>query len=142
MEGRVLDLYAGAGLLGIEALSYDAAWVDFVERRQPACAVIRRNLAALETTPRARVHCVRVERVAGRLSPPYDLCFADPPFELDAEPALLALLDAGLLTPQGRLLWRYPWRRPAPARLAALVQSDRRRYGDGALATYRRGGAA
>ncbi len=142
VRGRVLDLYAGAGLLGIEALSREAATVDFVERGRDACAVIRRNVALLEVADRARVLCAPVEGVWARLDPPYDLCFADPPYALDATPALLELLEGGLLTQAGLLLWRHPRRRPAPERLGPLARCDMRRYGDGVLETYRRGGSA
>ena len=138
-DGRVLDLYAGGGSLGIEALSWGAAEVEFVERERRACAVIRRNLATLELDQRARVHCVPVQRCHARLAPPYAVCFADPPFPLDAASVLEPLFaDGTLLSAAGLLLWRYPFKRPAPQRLGALVQVESRRYGDAALGTYRK----
>src|SRR3990172_6608743 len=59
---RVLDLYAGSGALGIEALSRGAGWCDFVERDPAACAVIRENLRATGFDGQARVYCLSVER--------------------------------------------------------------------------------
>src|SRR3990172_3615914 len=59
---RVLDLYAGSGALGIEALSRGAGWCDFVERDAAACGVIRENLRATGFQEQARGHCLSVER--------------------------------------------------------------------------------
>ena len=139
IAGPVLDLYAGAGLLGVEALSRGAPRVDFVESNRAACAVIRANLAVVEAGVGARVLCLPVERCLPRLAPPYTCCFADPPYPLDAAHALTALVDAGILAPGGLLLWRHPARRSAPERLGPLAQVDQRRYGDGTLDTYREG---
>ena len=148
VDGAILDLYAGTGLLGIEALSRGAARVDFVERAQAACALIQRNLTALGLAARARVICRDVARVrpgptpgtAGRpgaaISPPYDLCFADPPYAVDASTVLAALAAGTLLAPGGLLLWRSGPGRPAGERLGLLVRTEVRRYGDGMLATF------
>ncbi len=138
--GRVLDLYAGAGLLGLEALSNGATQVDFVERNRRACDVVRQNLAALGCGERAQVLCMPVEGAVARLEPPYDLCFADPPYDVDATATLDALLRSvptGLLQPNGLLLWRYLRSVPGPARIAGLARVEERRYGDGVLGTYR-----
>lgn len=135
VSGRVVDLYAGSGLLGLEALSNGAQSVDFVERDRRACDVIRRNLETLDCADRARVLCVSVE-TARALEPPYDLCFADPPYPDDATQALIDLAAFGLVAERGVLLWRYPRKRPAPPVIADLAQVDERRYGDGVLGTF------
>lgn len=142
LPGRVLDCYAGAGFLGIEALSNGATWVDFVERNPAACDVIRKNLSALGLEASARVFTRPVEAVLPALDMPYALVFADPPYDLDATAPLIALLEAGAVANDGLLLWRYPIKRhglehPSPDRLGPLARSEERRYGDGALATYR-----
>ena len=138
--GRVVDLYAGSGLLGLEALSNGAEHVDFVERDRRACEVIRRNLETLDCTARARVLCSSVE-AARALDPPYDLCLADPPYPDDATPALINLVKAGLLAERGLLLWRYLRKRPAPPALADLALVEERRYGDGVLGTFESDGS-
>ena len=142
-DAIVLDLYAGAGYLGIEALSHGAAWVDFVERAAPACAVIRKNLDDLGVTDRARVHRTPVERCFTRVAAPIGLAFVDPPYGVDAF-AVVERLDASdLLGPDALILWRRhvggagPRQAPAPERIGGLVRTDQRRYGDGALDTYR-----
>ena len=92
---RVLDLFAGSGALGIEALSRGAAVVDFVEKDRRAIASIESNLR--ETHLTGRIHAVDVFSYLDRLAPPgaYDLIFADPPYakqpgERDFAPELLA----------------------------------------------------
>ncbi len=147
VEGaKVLDLYAGAGYLGIEALSRGAETVDFVERNGSACAVIRRNLDELGIADRARVHRLPVERCFSRIRLDPDLIFIDPPYRVDARPIVETLVERTTL-PSGALAI---WRRltsasggvPAPPeRIGGLVRIDQRRYGDGAIDTYRAEGS-
>jgi len=81
----ILDLYAGTGALGIEALSRGAAWCDFVESNAAARRVIERNLKATGLENRARVLGLSVEKLlagtaAGSLHAPYGVILADPPY--------------------------------------------------------------
>lgn len=78
---RVLDLYAGSGALGIEALSRGAELVDFVEADSGAREAIVQNLKNAELTARARVHGLRVESAISTFSVPYDLILLDPPYD-------------------------------------------------------------
>jgi len=89
---RVLDLFAGTGALGLEALSRGAASALFVERHTPTLALARRNAADLGVADACRF--VRADAVAYLRRPPearYDLAFADPPYDLSVLPALPAL---------------------------------------------------
>ena len=139
---KVVDFYAGAGYLGIEALSRGAESVDFVERNGSACAVIRRNLDELGLASRARVHRLPVERCFSRIPLDPDLIFIDPPYRVDALAVIEAFVARASL-PEGSIA---VWRRqtstsggvaPPPARIGGLVRIDQRRYGDGAIDTYR-----
>lgn len=122
-EARVLDLFAGAGTLGIEALSRGATHVTFVERAPEAIAAIRRNLAATGFEDRAEVVRSDVVGFLGGLAAPYDIVFCDPPF---ADVALLGrvlaherLRDAvadGLLV--ARVLRKHPPALPDGLRIA------------------------
>ncbi len=87
---RVLDLYAGSGALGIEALSRGAGWCDFVEQRRAVCTVIEENLKATGQDDTAAVHCLSVEKALKKLHGPYSLVLADPPYD---DPAAVSLLD-------------------------------------------------
>jgi 16S rRNA (guanine966-N2)-methyltransferase len=80
VDGDVLDLFAGTGALGIEALSRGAERVVFVERRLAACDVIRRNLAHTKFESQARVLCKSVERALPELDGLFSLVLADPPY--------------------------------------------------------------
>jgi 16S rRNA (guanine966-N2)-methyltransferase len=137
LDGPVLDLYAGAGLLGLEALSRGAPHVEFVERDRPACAIIGHNLGSLGCTSRGTVHCRPVERALPTLpAAQFRLCIADPPYPVDATPVLEDLLTRRLLAADALLLWRHPANRPAHDALGALARVDQRRYGDAVLDTY------
>ena len=93
---RVLDLYAGSGAVGLEALSRGAASVLLVESDARAAAVIKANIGAVDL-PGAAVVTDRVERLLGR--PPdgdrYDLAFADPPYAVTGEAVARVLIQLG-----------------------------------------------
>ncbi len=95
-NARVLDLFAGTGALGLEALSRGAAWCLFVEDDTAARGLIRRNAEALGLTGRTRLY----RRDATRLGPvgglaPFTLVFADPPYGRGLGEAALAAASAG-----------------------------------------------
>jgi 16S rRNA (guanine966-N2)-methyltransferase len=101
-EARVVDLFAGSGALGIEALSRGAAHATFVDNDRAARAAIDRNLAACGFSDRATVVAAPVERFLERLNDPFDLAFCDPPYAfadwdrvLAARPAQLVVAEAG-----------------------------------------------
>ncbi len=80
----VLDLFAGSGALGLEALSRGATRADFVERGAPSVRALRDNIAALGVEDRARVHRGDAMRFIERVDPAvYAIAFADPPYDSD-----------------------------------------------------------
>ncbi len=145
VEGaRVLDLFAGCGAFGIEALSRGAASCLFVDQDRRAVGVLNANLAHVGLAGRAEVRC----RDAGRLTAlageeRFDLVFLDPPFALAWEEKSLALLCATvreamtILAPGGTLLLRLPRRRKLKPDLPE--PSDARTYGDSEMWFYRAG---
>jgi 16S rRNA (guanine(966)-N(2))-methyltransferase RsmD len=132
---RVLDLYAGTGALGIEALSRGAAHTTFVECHAAALSALRRNLTALELTEQATVVPMRVERARVRVAhgAPYDLVFCDPPWD-ELRITLghtFALLTAELLSPDATVVVEHPSRRPLGAADTGYLQVVRSRsWGD------------
>ena len=131
---RVLDLYAGSGAVGLEALSRGAAHVLLVESAAKAARVIRDNIAAIGL-PGAEVVTDRVERLLAQKpgTNPYDVVFADPPYALpgDEVTAMLQTLDKnGWLAP-GALVIVERATRSGPVAWPAGLQPDRaRRYGE------------
>jgi 16S rRNA (guanine966-N2)-methyltransferase len=134
---RVLDLYAGSGALGIEALSRGAHWCDFVEQDRAACAIIRENLALAGFQERARVHCLPVEKALDRLEGPYDLVLMDPPYENEGAVAVVArLAGSSLVGPGSTLVLEHPWRRLSADQWGPFTLVSRRRHGDTGISIY------
>lgn len=124
---RVLDLFAGTGALGIEALSRGAAHATFVEDGAAGLALIRRNLDLARAGGAARV----LRRDATRLGPdagaPFDLVLLDPPYGRSlGERALASAREGGWIAPGAVVAWEEAGPRPAPEGFAPL---DARRYG-------------
>jgi 16S rRNA (guanine966-N2)-methyltransferase len=133
----VLDLYSGTGALGIEALSRGADRCDFVESDAKACRVIRENLMRTEFLDRGRVFCFPVAKAFSRLNGPYTLVVADPPYEYDrAESEVAAVVEAGLLAPEGMIVIEHSKRRLWPEDLAGRRQALSRRHGDTRITLY------
>jgi 16S rRNA (guanine966-N2)-methyltransferase len=134
---RVLDLYAGTGALGIEALSRGAEFCDFVEADTKACEVIRENLNRTGLADRARLWPLPVAKALARLTGEYDVVVADPPYEYDrAERELTAVLQGGLLAKGGTLVVEHSQRKQWPAELGGYTQLTSRRYGDTRITLY------
>lgn len=135
----VLDLYAGSGVLGIEAISRGAEAAVFVDRAQRALAVLRANLARLGLDPLARVmpgDAPRVVARLGRARERFDLVLLDPPYASDeAARALEAVVDAGILAPGAMVVLERSSRHPSP-RVPGLTDLDERRYGDTVVARF------
>lgn len=104
---RVLDLFAGAGALGLESLSRGAAGAVFVERGRKAADVIRRNIDDLGVDGRAELMAMDVRVALAKLAQEgeqYNLVFADPPYQAGALDGVLMLLGAGELVGDGGLV--------------------------------------
>jgi len=146
---RTLDLFAGSGAAGIEALSRGAAAAVFVERDARAIATIRANLERTHLAgPAASV--VRSEAVRWLATPearaagPYDVVVADPPYD---RPELLAAVlgslgagspgAGGLLAPGAHVVVKHFWRDRPPDRVGLLGSERERRVGETALTFYR-----
>lgn len=101
---RVLDMYAGSGALGIEALSRGAAAAVFVEADARTTTALAATLQSLDLTSVARIVRGRIERVIARLEGPFDLIFADPPYALAPPVDLFERLLADEYLASGALL--------------------------------------
>jgi 16S rRNA (guanine966-N2)-methyltransferase len=132
LEGaRVLDLFAGTGALGLEALSRGARFCQFVDDRAEARGLIRRNADALGVIGQCKIW----RRDATRLGacapqPPYDLTFIDPPYgKAFGEKALHSLIEGGWLAKDGIAVLEESTRSEIEIP-AGMIQMDERVYGD------------
>lgn len=137
---RVVDLYAGSGALGIEALSRGAAFADFVEFAREPRDVLSRNIAALGIGVRARVWPLRLPGALAKLAGPLaaaDLVLADPPYGgADARAVLEGLGEPGVLKPGARVVLERHQKDDVPSRTGALALVRERRYGETTVNLY------
>jgi 16S rRNA (guanine966-N2)-methyltransferase len=140
---RVLDLFAGSGALGIEALSRGATSADFVEQDRAAARILDANLHVTQLEERAHVHVGRVDVVLQRLRGPFDAVFADPPYtDARAVGSMFALLgERPLLLPTSVVVLEQPGEAEPPSSVAGLLLSSTRRHGRTRLTLYAGAGA-
>jgi len=134
---RFLDLYAGTGAVGIEALSRGASAVTFVESDPMAVQLLRKNLRTCQLLDRAQIHVAQTAAFLDRAdwwNAPYDILFADPPYAaLDELNVLIHAWRPGLLSEHAAMIIEQDVHTALPASIdhAALVR--RYQYGDTAL---------
>jgi 16S rRNA (guanine966-N2)-methyltransferase len=122
---RVIDLFAGSGALGLEALSRGASFVEFSEMAPGSLTALRANIETLGIESRVRVHRGDSMRLAEKLPPAaFDIAMADPPYTIDYAGRLVALFRQ---TPFARIL------SVEHRATDAVPGDDTRRYGDSAL---------
>jgi len=134
-EAAVLDLYAGSGNLGLEALSRGARHAVFVEWRRAARQVIEANIAAVGLG--GEVVAAKVEDFLGHGTGSYDLAFVDPPYDL-ALPSVEAILGQLVrwLADDATVVVHRRSGSGAIAGIPGLVLSDRRKYGDADITRF------
>lgn len=128
----VLDLYAGSGALGIEALSRGAEHVWFVDNSRQAMSLVKENLERCKMTDRATIitQDVRSALPVVAVRGPFDLIFADPPYGHGHAPRILEECDRlKLLGDNGIMVMETAERDPVPERVAHLQRFDQRHYG-------------
>jgi len=127
-DARVLDLYAGSGAIGIEALSRGAERVDFVERDRNALKALRSNLDRTRLEEMAAVHELEVERFLGSTKDEWDVVVLDPPYEVRAIVAPLRALVPHL-APGASVVIKHFWRNETPE-VEGLAVTRQRRFGE------------
>ncbi|MCS7206426.1 MAG: 16S rRNA (guanine(966)-N(2))-methyltransferase RsmD [Dehalococcoidia bacterium] len=139
-EARVLDLFAGTGSLGIEALRRGASSAHFVEVNPRLAAALRQRLARLHLQERTRVYTLRVEQALHLLPGPYDLVLLDPPYDYPSlETFLEALVASPVVGHTTLVVVEHSKHRPLPTQFGAFRVWKQRRYGDTMLSLYTRG---
>jgi len=136
---RGLDLYAGTGALGIEALSRNAEWMDFVEQEPKYCAIIKQNLKKVGFSDRAHVYCCSAAKALSFLEDKYDIVFMDPPYadrfinQTAQQLALSGVIDSG-----STVLISHASRVPLQESYDGLSRFKEKKYGDTCISIYQK----
>lgn len=135
--GRVLDLYAGTGAIGIEALSRGARWADFVERDRRMALAISENLTNTHLEERGQVHVMDAGKALDALPGPYDVIFMDPPYADESVDRVVDQIEEkGLCGEDGMVIVEHARRRPLEGRYGGLVLQKEKSYGDTMLSIF------
>jgi len=141
IEGaEVLDVCAGSGALGIEALSRGAAHVTFIDQDKTALKALRGNLTELGLDDRATVVTQEAVAACARLRPssPWRYVFVDPPYASDVAVRAVLALPIAQLADQAVIVIEHDRRNAPPDALGSLLRTDQRRYGDTMISFYLR----
>lgn len=141
MDGlTVLDLFAGTGALGLEALSRGAKSLTMVDQDREALSLCRENAQTLGFQEQVTILASPVERAVHQLKGSrFELVFADPPYAARVVPDLLEKVDAAqLVTPGGTFVIEHDKREAAPEALGAFARVDQRKFGDTLVSFYKR----
>ena len=136
-DQRVLDLFAGSGALGIEALSRGAGHATFVDFGKVPIQVIRGNLRDLGLDQRATVVSSDAVVAAARPGSVWDVVFVDPPYASDLAVRAVTAIPAGNLAPTATIVIEHDRRHAPPDAFGSMVRTDERRYGDTLVSFYR-----
>jgi 16S rRNA (guanine(966)-N(2))-methyltransferase RsmD len=139
-DQRVLDLYAGVGSLGLEALSRGATHVTFVERDPDVMAVLAENIRMLGFSTQSKTLLKAADRAVRSLGGEaqlFNLILADPPYAAAAGEALLKdIAETALLATGGQFVFEHDKREVLPERVGQLERVDERRFGDTTVSFY------
>ncbi len=138
IEGRrVLDLFAGSGQLGIEALSRGAAHCVFVDANKQAVEIVRENLKKTDLSDKASVICRKAEDFLLSKGETFDLVFLDPPYGMELLPDLLEKLPA-LLSSYATVICEHAIHQPLPEQCGGLTAGKTKKYGKIGVTIYRK----
>ncbi len=132
-----LDLFAGAGGVGIEALSRGARRAVFVDDARRSLQAIRQNLAQAGLAERAEVIAAKAEPFIRKATERFSVVFLDPPYTTEIRPLLELIAASGLVEPRGVVVAEHFKKQPSPEGAGALIRYREAVYGDTVLTFYR-----
>jgi len=132
-----LDLFAGSGGIGIEALSRGAERAVFVDDSRASLNSIKHNVEQFGFKDRAQVVTSRAAAYLGKAPAQFDIVFLDPPYTEELGPLLDRIASADILNPRGVVVAEHFKKQQSPERAGALVLYREARYGDTVLAFYK-----
>ena len=126
---RFLDIFAGSGAMGFEALSRGASLATFIEKDRTAAQCIRDNAALLSVQSQVQVFPIDAKQALPKLLHPYDLIYLDPPYDKDIPEILRLVVEYKLLAPEGLLLLEERFNSKQTPTCMGLTLKESRRYG-------------
>ena len=135
-----LDLYAGAGGIGIEALSRGAARVLFVDASRDSLDVVKQNIEQMGFGDNAEVMLSTAESFLRKRTGHYDIVFLDPPYAEELQPLLELIAGAGILKDESVVIAEHFKKQPSPEQAGGLTLYRLAKYGDTVLAFYKQEG--
>lgn len=134
---KVLDLYAGTGALGIEALSRGAEWVDFVEKNPRYCSLILENLDRTGFARQAKVHRASTERAIKVLDGVYGILLMDPPYDYPSTGNVAeTLANSNLVGKESTIVIEHSRRTPLKESYGSFVLMNELNHGDTMVSVY------
>lgn len=139
-ESYFLDLYAGTGAVGIEALSRGASCAVFVEKESAAIKIIQENLKICSFESRGQVLQGNVFEIMRNLGQKYDLIFVGPPYKLTVTADTISAIDChNLLAKDGLIMAQHHFKEPLKMNIDRLVMYREEKYGDTRLSFFKGG---
>ena len=137
VDAVFLDLFAGAGGIGIEALSRGAGRVVFVDASRESLGVITQNIEQTGFKERSQTVLSKAESFLQKKTGPYDIVFLDPPYADGMQPLLELIAGAGILKADATVIAEHFKKQLLPERAGNLARYRETQYGDTVLAFYR-----
>jgi 16S rRNA (guanine966-N2)-methyltransferase len=136
IDANFLDLFAGAGGIGIEALSRGASEVTFVDSSRDSLAVVKANIGRTGFESRAHTNLSKAENFLRRPLGSYDIIFLDPPYAEELQPLLELIAASGKVKKTGIVIAEHFKKQQSPERAGSLALYREAKYGDTVLAFY------
>ena len=128
-EARFLDVFAGSGAMGFEAISRGAAFATFIEKDAVAIGCIRENVEKLAIQSQVQIVAADAKQAVSKLTTPYELIYIDPPYDKDVPDILQLIVDQQLLAPNGILFLEERYDSKKLLICPGLELKQSRRYG-------------
>ena len=140
---RGLDLFAGSGALGLEALSRGMDWIDFVDQNRRCCQIIKQNLAKTGFIDKGHVYCCPAMKAIGLLENAYDLVFVDPPYaDTHLGEVITCLARSGLVSDNTLVTVSHASRSRLLTRYENMERIKEKKYGDTCISIYQKEGTS
>ena len=139
LNSTMLDIFAGSGAIGIEALSRKASSVNFIEKDRNLCKLINETLININQQNLSHVIQGNAVTILKQLNSKYDFIFADPPYDYDNKDEILSIIEKSeLLNPEGMIILEHRSNENINETSINIKRFDVRNYGDTQISFYKK----